>query len=693
MGNTFYQSEKREKWLFWLRMVPGIFFVGFLGSCAGQIGDFLMDAGERVPSLNQVVGAPPPITTNIKNAVTQISFLDDFQPRAVESLAALDRGPGNGFILDRPGVFSLEIRSYCLYSGTYAPTKGEGYAYAPLAGPGAHFIRTVLQNSVDHSEIPQRHVQMLIWAILSRTRITDMSPELQKAAAILLSKQELDLIVSNALDELRDEAYSRLLRNLPEPARRVLEAEAELRSLLTNAASTYEDIERVAVLAGRPEPEDRRYEVKRGRWSYHPDGYFIRYFPRGYNHMQLEVSHPEPFLIDRDRLHRISRVRNERGNRIEITYRDDIPSYSVPRSSGLQAFAIESLRFIKVNAIGPEIVVAETAEWENPGWTLVGEVSKAGEPEAGVSDYPGLMQRYNQALSLVELFDRVEAGLRPGKMRSDYGAAQERARADLIDLAHLANALEKTVFPDLIARDDWCHDHALLLKKAWQYLFLVRQGKSQQLAMKTVSEEEGALAGGPFWFTSGGGMGSEDDDPCDYPPPKPENPPEVDPTDGVATPGDPGSQRLIGSASDGGPKKPTPDCQAVRDAIESLEKVRDAYQNNLPNPGEDGDEYDQRIHDLFNLGKPGGAVSPMGTSMNCTIRVNEAFYQGRPAVLREADCIHEKVHQAKCRWAREHADGGYTGWTVDPKNVRQNEIDAYNAGIKFLRDWLAKNGC
>jgi hypothetical protein len=51
------------------------------------------------------------------------------------------------------------------------------------------------------------------------------------------------------------------------------------------------------------------------------------------------------------------------------------------------------------------------------------------------------------------------------------------------------------------------------------------------------------------------------------------------------------------------------------------------------------------------------------------------------------------VHQASCRWAREHAAGGYEGWLMDARNVRQDEINAYNAGIKYLQDWLAANDC
>ncbi len=695
---------ENQKLLFGKRLgYAGLFWgvvlaVFFLSACSGRLPDLLEQAELKIPSLDRVVGEKPVITTSIDQAQTQLSFLDDFQPRAFDSLAGLERGTQNGFLLERPGCFAGEIRSYCLQSGTYAPTKGQGYAYAPLSGSGSSFIRTVLQNSVDHPEIPQRHIQVLLWAILARTRISDMAPEIRAAAAVLLSKEQADLIIGNAIDELREEGMKRLMRNLPEPARRVLAAEAQLRSLLTDVSATYEDIERVAVLFGQPEPMDHRLEVPRGRWSYHRDGYFIRYFPRTYSELRLEISYPEPYFIDRDTRGRITQVGNGQGDRIEFTYCADNEASpaAVESSAELQAFGLAMVRCVAVEAIGPEIICVRSEEWENPGWTLLGEAGQAIAPDDPDSVFSGLDLRLQEARDHVEEIDRVAAGLRAKSDRTTRNGIQERMRKDLVDLAHLARALEKTVFSQLGQKEDWVRDHALMLKKAWQYAFCAWQGKGFPLSAARpdsgfTPESVETEPSGPA--VSAGQGGGDSDDPCDNPPPRPDPPPEMDPTDGTATPGNPGSQRLIGAPTDGGPKKPKPDCQTVRDAMKSLEIVRDAYLNNLPLPGEGGKEYDNRIHDMFNLGQPGGAVNPMGTSFDCIIYPEEAFYQGKPPALRASDCAHEKVHQARCRWAREHAAGGYEGWRMEAKNARQDEIDAYNAGIKFLQDWLAANDC
>ncbi len=84
----------------------------------------------------------------------------------------------------------------------------------------------------------------------------------------------------------------------------------------------------------------------------------------------------------------------------------------------------------------------------------------------------------------------------------------------------------------------------------------------------------------------------------------------------------------------------------------------------------------------------------MGTdSDSCVIIVKEELYSDQPDIMRPADCVHEKSHQARCRWARDHATGGYTSWMMNPWNYRQDEMAAYKAGMDALKDWQAKNGC
>jgi hypothetical protein len=129
----------------------------------------------------------PTISTSLSDAVYQVPFLDDSDPETFTPTEFLSRGPGGGFALE-PGRFELHAESYCLHAGKYVPSVGEGYLYAPLKGPRAEIMGNLLKRSVDHPEITQSQIQTLIWAVLARTRVDDLSSEMQAVAATLLTK-------------------------------------------------------------------------------------------------------------------------------------------------------------------------------------------------------------------------------------------------------------------------------------------------------------------------------------------------------------------------------------------------------------------------------------------------------------------------------------------------------------------------
>ena len=59
--------------------------------------------------------------------------------------------------------------------------------------------------------------------------------------------------------------------------------------MLGSAGSRYAQIEQVAVLAGMAPMGEGSQAVPSGRWSRHPDGYWVRYLPSGYSSTRLEV--------------------------------------------------------------------------------------------------------------------------------------------------------------------------------------------------------------------------------------------------------------------------------------------------------------------------------------------------------------------------------------------------------------------
>jgi len=183
------------------------------------------------------------------------------------------------------------VQSYCLHAGTHGPGRGKGYLYAPLKGSRQTIIQHILQHSVDHLNIGQVDIQMLIWAILSRTKIHDLQPKhLQMVAAQLLTPKEISVLNGGALGWIPSETLNAISAKLPPPARRVLEAENILRQKLTQAGRSFEEIEHIAVLSGDPPPNGQ--EIPEGRWSQHPNGFYVRYFPSGFSRTRIQIYVP-----------------------------------------------------------------------------------------------------------------------------------------------------------------------------------------------------------------------------------------------------------------------------------------------------------------------------------------------------------------------------------------------------------------
>lgn len=251
----------------------------------------------EIPDLNDLLDRlmeeEEPITTNINDAVYEDPSLDTFRPTAFSPLEEMPRyQDGSFFIL--PGVYEFESQSYCLHTGTYAPQiGGPGYVYAPLKGTKSEIIRHILQRSVQHPEINQQSIQILVWAILSRTNLNDMTAENRQTAATLLTKDELSKLNKGALSDISKELISQAIAHLPASVQQGLQINAQLRNLLTGSGSTYQEIEQIAVLTGIAPASSTMREIPEGRWSKHPDGYYIRYFPSGYSYTRLEIYVPE----------------------------------------------------------------------------------------------------------------------------------------------------------------------------------------------------------------------------------------------------------------------------------------------------------------------------------------------------------------------------------------------------------------
>lgn len=253
----------------------------------GGLGDKLK---KKTPNL---LGEKAPITTSLPDAKWADASKDGFIPsEAPRSLMTLQRTPNGGFVL-QTGYYEMQDQSYCLKAGTHGPGQGDGYLYAPPKGPAEDAVMTIVRNSVNHPEIDQHDIQALLWAIIARAKFEDLQSNLKTVASRLLTPRQLASLNRSALDVLQGNALTDALGGVPEPLRQIAQAEAQLRQMLTTPGASFAEMERVAVLSGNAPLGPGSQSVPSGRWSLHPDGYWVRYIPSGYSSTRVEIWVPQ----------------------------------------------------------------------------------------------------------------------------------------------------------------------------------------------------------------------------------------------------------------------------------------------------------------------------------------------------------------------------------------------------------------
>lgn len=230
-----------------------------------------------------------PITTNLKDVRTDSFMSETFVPKELKkSLLTLQRTANGGFIL-QSGYYNFHDQSYCLKAGTHGPGGGEGYGFAPLLGPAEDAVMSIVRNSVQLPEIHQHDIQVLLWAIIARSKFEDLQPELKLTAAKLLTARQITSLNRNATNFLPDPIMSKIKSGLPPFVQQMIDAENQLRRMLSSANSSYEQMERVAVLTGVAPLGEGSRDIPGGRWYLHPDGYYIRYLPINYTNTNVEI--------------------------------------------------------------------------------------------------------------------------------------------------------------------------------------------------------------------------------------------------------------------------------------------------------------------------------------------------------------------------------------------------------------------
>lgn len=684
-----------KKLLYPLSFVLGIFIFVIANLGFKAVAQFPINIPNNVPinpaeilGVNDLLEKEPALSTSLEDAQQAIPFLDDYNPRNSGFLSLLPRTENNGFRVP-PGNFELYAQSYCLRAGTYTPGNGNGYVYAPLKGKYAELIRHVLENSANHPEIPQSEVQTLLWAIIAETKISDMPRERVQIAETLLTDEEIQELNGGALGQIPDSVKQKLLSELPPMARKVFNAKAEIRRLVSQSNSTFAELEDAAVLLGTPDFTEDSREVPSGRWSYHNNGHFIRYFPNGYKETRLQVSVPERVEIQRDRAERITKVALGNGNHIEITYSNAVEPLSFQGNSEVTGYPLQRVYFYRQEAMPPERILEYEQFWENKGWTLVGLPNGEGTPQATSSQFTNARDRYEQAIRYQEEQDQAFESL---------NLDADNYVQDLADLYHLQTAIKAVIPPNA---PDWQQDHLQLFFKAWQYQLCQHAGQCQAVANKPQPQ---LLAAKNSFFLAQDNNGNGDGK-------------EVNPPGGAGQPGNTSRQR-IGQSSR---SQPEPEkgkkCQKLRDELAGLKKNQEAFADQgLRNKSNNGQEYNENVKDFIKRQRESDSNNSnddlkVGAGTNtstCEITFtnpndpdNNIPYKkmkrerwmkmtGKPGEIYDAYVDHEKVHRETCQRANKADNMTYERYLKSPNNYGKDEVKAYQASIDSLKEAIKR---
>lgn len=301
----------------------------------GNWKDKVLEAGTALGAkklgLDEILKKPAAITTSFEDVnKTGSKFPDVITVKNVQPLYLLPKAPKGGYILC-DGFFEMTNKSYCLHAGTFAPSKGDGYMYAPTLGPKQEIVTTILKNAENHPEIKQHDIQVLLWTIIARTRFADYSGQVKLTAIALLSTMELTHLEGGMLGVLPASVMNKAKSQLPSGVQNAFEAENKIRQMVASGNYTYAEMEKYAIIAGMA-PE--RSDVPRGIWALHPDGYYIRYFPSGYSITKVQIYVPKELItaskpIVYDATNDIACPANTGSQRLAQTNEPLNPDYSI----------------------------------------------------------------------------------------------------------------------------------------------------------------------------------------------------------------------------------------------------------------------------------------------------------------------------------------------------------------------------
>ena len=237
-----------------LLLLASFFFLAGVQAQFGGIGNKIIKAGAakgaKALGVDEILKQPAAISTAFEDVNRNGEMMPDFKSNEVaQPLNNNFYWSFHGFILCE-GLYEMTNKSYCLKAGTYAPSKGDGYMFAGVRGPKDSLVINILRNAETEPSIHQHDIQLLLWAIIARTKFADYSGQIKITAMKLLTTRQLLQLEGGALGVLPFDVMGKAKNQLPEGLQATFEAENNIRRLVSSGNYTYAEMEKYAIIAG-----------------------------------------------------------------------------------------------------------------------------------------------------------------------------------------------------------------------------------------------------------------------------------------------------------------------------------------------------------------------------------------------------------------------------------------------------------
>ena len=214
----------------------------------------------------------------VNTNAAQVDLPADSKPIPLTDLSRTEDG---GFVL-APGYYEGEFKTYCLQPGTPDPSPRDAYLQASLSGYRKDIVETVLFGSRKKPGIEQRHVQLLLWSVVSGSDFNKLSPDVQADAMQMLSPKQVFELKGGVMGVVKS-----VSSNLPTGHNNV-------RTLFEIGSTSYEAYEKIAVL--REPSQIKLSDFKNDQWYNQKNNYYVRYFPVSYQKVKIQVYVPDGVL-------------------------------------------------------------------------------------------------------------------------------------------------------------------------------------------------------------------------------------------------------------------------------------------------------------------------------------------------------------------------------------------------------------